>query len=155
MNTTNRKRNTARRAGGSAALELCCGALVTLVAVAFSLNVCFAMISYNTNDRACRDAARAAAQGANLTEAQLLAQRVAATYNNTNAKLSPVTVTQVVYTDFNGDPPAGVSPTVTVTTQAVASLPFPLDLFGQKLMSTVIPVAKKYTFPIVRLTFHP
>lgn len=152
MNNKLRTNRSARRkAGGFAALELAAGSLIMIGVIAMALNVCFAMLSYGGNDRACRDAARAAAQGTTLTEATQLANAIITTYKSNNSILSQITVTNLDYKDFAGNPPSGVSPTVSVTTRATVNLPAPVEFFGQNIFGKSIPVQKTYTFPIVRL----
>lgn len=141
-----------RNRKGSAVFELAAGSLISISVVAFVLNVCFAMLSYGINDHACRDAARAAAQGATSIEANKLASAIVKSYNSNNGMLAPITVTNVVYNDFGGNPAPDLSPFVTVTTQSKATMPAPIDVFGSHVFSSTIPVTKTYTFPIVRLT---
>jgi Flp pilus assembly protein TadG len=136
---------------GSAAIEIAAGALVTIIIVAFALNICLILIHYDVNDQTCRDAARAAAQGSSQSEAQALAQTVIRAHNTANNFLSPIAVSGFVYTDFGGQPPAGTSPFVTVATTSLVNTPVPMDLFGATLFSRVLTVRKSYTFPIVRL----
>lgn len=140
-----------RKRRGSVAFELAAGALLTLAIVAFSLNICFSMIAYGVNDHACRDAARAAAQGTTPAEAFLMANAIVKNYNNTAAGMTPITLVTVLYADFNGTPPAGVAPTVTVTTRSSSKLPAPIAIFGKQVFGSEMPVQKKYVFPIVRL----
>ena len=145
-------RRTNRGQRGSAAFELAAGALITIGIVAFALNVCFAMLSYSINDHACRDAARAAAQAPSAAQAFIMASNIVKSYNSNNGLLSPITVRSVLYTDFSGNPPAGQSPFVTVTTTSNATMPAPIEFFGKTLFGSSIPVSKTYAFPIIRLT---
>lgn len=140
-----------RNRSGSVAFELAASALITIAIVAFSLNICFSMIAYGVNDHACRDAARAAAQGTTPAEAFLMANAIVKNYNNTAAGMTPISLVTVLYLDFNGTPPAGVAPTVTVITRSSSKLPAPIAIFGKQVFGTEMPVQKKYTFPIVRL----
>lgn len=145
------RRHAMRKSRGSVAFELAAGALITIAIVAFSLNICFAMIAYSINDHACRDAARAAAQGASAQEAFLMANAIIKNYNNGSAGMTPIFLVSVVYGDFNGAPPPGVAPTVIVTTRSTTKLPAPIALFGKQVFGAQLPVQKQYTFPIVRL----
>ncbi|MBX9567368.1 MAG: hypothetical protein K2X77_00670 [Candidatus Obscuribacterales bacterium] len=146
------KRHISNRSSrGSAAFELAAGALITIAIVAFALNTCFAMVAYGINDHACRDAARAAAQGTTPPEAFMMANAIVKSYNNTAAGMTPITLVLVSYVDFNGSPPPGSAPTVTVITRTSTKLPAPIELFGKKLFGQQIPLEKTYTFPIVRL----
>lgn len=151
----NKNTRRMRSARGVAALELAIGSLITIAVMAFVLNICFAMITFGVNDRACRDACRAAAQGANPNEALNMAKSAVAPYNTSPLVISNLQVTQVQYQDFGGNIPAGQSPFVTVSTQATTKLPAVLSVFGQDLFPASIPVRQSYTFPIVRLTVNP
>lgn len=142
---------SARSKNGSAAMELCAGASILIAMTAFTLNVCIAMMSYGINERACRDAARAAAQGSTSAEAFQLANAIVKTYNSGNSLLTPVLVSNVSFNDFGGHPPDGISPFVTVTTSSVAKLPAPVEIFGNRVFGTNLSVRKQYTFPIVKL----
>ena len=137
---------------GSTAIELGAAALIMIGIVAFGLNVCMAMIGYTLNDRACRDAARSAAQGENLPEALQRANRILTTYRKSSPFFRLADRATVSYTDFGGTPPAGVSPFVTVTTTASSDMPCPINLFGNNVFGSSMQFRKSYTFPIVRLT---
>lgn len=143
-----------RNARGSAAFELAAGSTIVIAIVALSLNICFAMMSYGINDRACRDAARAAAQGGSRQEATQLANAIIRSYNTNNGVLAPIVVDQLSYNDFGGNPPAEQSPFVTVVTRTTAKLPAPIELLGQRIFGTTLPVRKQYSFPIVKLTVN-
>ncbi len=147
INSMSRNRNKR----GSVAVELAAGSLVMISVVALALNICFAMLSYGINDRACRDAARAAAQGSSAVEAVQMATAIVKSYNSSNSLLAAVNVESVSYNDFQGNAPQGVSPFVTVITRSSAKMPAPVSVFGQNLFGATIPVTKSYTFPIVRL----
>ncbi len=156
MQILNGKNSRSKRTKrGSVAVELAAGALVTIGIVALALNVCFAMMSYGLNDRACRDACRAAAQGASAVEAEGLARTIVKSYSSSNSQLAPIEVSNITYTDFGGTPSADVSPFVSVTTRTTAKMPAPIEFFGNKVFADSIPVQKTYTFPIVRLTVNP
>jgi Flp pilus assembly protein TadG len=110
-----------------------------------------AIMAFGMTDRACRDAARAAAQGSNPTEARQLANAIIGTYANSSGVLTSPRIESVTYTDFGGHPPDGSSPFVTVTTSASARVLAPLSFFGHDLLSSSFPMRKTYTFPIVKL----
>ncbi len=152
-----RKRNSmassVRSARGSSAVELGIAVLVMIAVVAFGLNISMAMIGYTTNDRACRDAARSAAQGATVAEAIERAQRILSTYKNTgNPFFKNLAIDSLTYTDFSGAPPAGVSPFVKVVTSASSDIPCPVNIFGNNVFGNSLKFRKQYTFPIVKLT---
>jgi len=144
-------RNNSR---GSVAIEIAAGALVSIGLMALALNVCFGMLAYGVNDRACREAARAAAQQSTLASASSIAKFVVNGFNQNNSYMNKIQVTRVVFTDFNGLPPEDQSPFVSVTTSSSVSTPAPIAFFGQKVFGESIPVQKTYTFPIVRLNVN-
>lgn len=151
VNPIPKRKFRSRNNAGSVAFELSAGALVTMAIVAFSLNVCFAMIAYGLNDHACRDAARAAAQGQTQSEAQSLASAIIKSYNSGSSSMTPITVVNVSYQDFGGNPAPQDVPMVSVSTKASINLPAPIAIFGRDVFGRVLPVQKQYTFPIVRL----
>src|SRR4029453_17067818 len=59
---------------GSSLAEVAVGAMVMTVMLIFSLDICMAMMLYGVNDRACRDAARAAARASKPEDAENLAK---------------------------------------------------------------------------------
>lgn len=154
MGMSSRRDAASRSSKGMASLELAAGSLIMIGIVAMALNICFAMLSYGINDRACRDAARAAAQGTTATEAAQLANSIVKTYNSNNGILSPISVTGVTYNDFGGNPTADVSPSVTVSTSCTSRLPAPIEFVGSKIFGDSVLLKKTYTFPIVRFNFH-
>lgn len=145
------KRNSSK---GSVAIEISAGALVSIGIMALALNVCFAMLAYGVNDRACREAARAAAQQSSLAAASSVAKYVVNGFNQSNSALGKIQVSKVVFTDFNGTPPEDQSPFVSVTTSSTVATPAPIEFFGSKVFGKSIPVQKTYTFPIVRLNVN-
>lgn len=149
---SNKRRQRYRRATGSSAIELSVAALIMIAIVAFALNICIALIGYTLNDRACRDACRSAAQGANATEARQRATQILKSYQKSDPFFRNLTVDSVTYTDFAGSPPAGISPFVTVITSAKSDVPCPLAIFGKDVFGSSLQFRKSYTFPIVRLT---
>lgn len=145
----------ARSSKGTALAELALGCLLTVTLALFALDIGTAMISYSVTDRACRDAARAAAQGTNAGEATNLANKIVQNFAVGGGLISAPRVVSVQYNDFGGAPPDGVSPTVTVTTQCKARAIAPLSIFGKTVGGGSFPLTKTYTFPIVRLTVKP
>jgi hypothetical protein len=140
---------------GTVLAELAIGCMVTVTIALFALDIGTAMVCYGVNDRACRDAARAAAQGTNATEATNLAKKIVGTYTIAGGLVTAPEVVGVEYVDFGGAPPDGVSPYVTVTTRSTAKPIAPLSMFGKPVAGENFPLRKTYTFPIVRLTVKP
>lgn len=141
---------------GTAFVDLAFASGLMIAMAIFCLNICVMMMTYGVNDRACRDAARAAAQGTNAVEAEKLARTILRTYQRSTGNfLAPPTIQRIVYNDFGGNPPAGVSPIVSVTTVASAKLPAPLEFFGKQISGDRFTMAKSYTFPVVRMNIAP
>lgn len=151
VHTKNQQRRRSNR--GTLVAEMAFGCLITVFIVLFALDIAGAMMCYGVNDRACRDAARAAAQGSTPAEATELANGILTSYRTNAGPLNstPVLVT-IVYNDFGGNPPEGVSPFVTVTTRSVARPIAPFHIGSSQLIGSSIPLVKTYTFPIVKLT---
>jgi hypothetical protein len=145
-----RARNN-RSQKGTGLAELAVAALILIGIALFALDIGTAVMSFNVNDRACRDAARAAAQGSSKTEAENLAKQIIKSYPAFGDLARNITVVGVNYQDFNGSPPAGTSPFVSVTTRMDCRTIAPLSLFGVEAIKSKFPVQKTYTFPIVRL----
>src|SRR5262249_20179974 len=121
--------------------EIAIGALVLTVMLIFSLDVCLAMMLYGVNDRACRDAARAAARATKPEEAEDLAKAALKSFSGGGFLVQPEFVSSKWVT--------GTQPRVSVTTRAVAKLPAPLFLLGQAKSSDNVSVQRQYTFPIL------
>ena len=151
MRSNNRNQRNQR---GTILAELAIGCLVTVSVAMFGLDIGTAMVCYGQNDRACRDAARAAAQGSTQAEAQNLATSIVKTFANPSGLITSPQVVSVQYTDFNGTPPDGVSPFVTVTTRSTARPIAPFSLFGRNVINGTFPLRKTYTFPIVKLNVN-
>ncbi len=148
-------RVVSRNRTGTVFAELAIGCLVCISMSLFALDIGTAMASYSVNDRACRDAARAAAEGSNVTEATNLANRIVQSFASTSPLITSPKVAGVVYKDFGGNPPDGQSPYVTVTCRATARPIAPLKILGLKVIDETFPLVKTYTFPIVKLDVKP
>lgn len=151
MTIKNAKAGRARNQRGTLLLDLSVACIILIAFAVLALDCGGAIMAFGMTDRACRDAARAAAQGSNPTEARQLANAIIRTYATSSGILSSPRVDNVTYTDFGGHPPDGSSPFVTVTTSASARVLAPLSFFGRDLVSGSFPMRKTYTFPIVKL----
>ncbi len=141
-----------RRCEGTAFAELAVVGLIMTLVVAFVLDIAIALMAFSVVDRACRDAARAAAQGATRDEAQQLATAIANDHLSASPLVTAPIVTNVVYQDFGGNPSPSECPFVEVTTSATASVPAPLFMLGTNGGGDrPLTLAKKYRFPIVKL----
>jgi len=131
--------------------------LTSFLFIAFSFlsaDMGYVLYGANFNDRACRDAARAAAQTTNLTDAINKVNTVLQSHQgNPTLMTGPSLYGPVVYQDFGGAPPAQTSPFVQVTTTTTINLPFaPINYFGATFgQSGNMSFTQSYTYPIVKL----
>lgn len=150
------KRKIARRkSAGTAMIELAFAGMVMAMMAAFAIDIGVALLAYGHVDRSARDAARAAAQGANLTEARNLAFLALRTSSVVSPLLDDPIITAMAYRDFHGNPPDGVSPTVTVVVRSKVRVPAPIFIFGNNIGADAYTIQRAYTFPIVRLSSEP
>lgn len=140
-----------RKQQGTLLVDLSVACIIVIAFAVLALDCGGAIMAFGITDRACRDAARAAAQGSSPTEARQLANSVIRTYASSSGILSSPRIENVTYTDFGGHPPDGSSPFVTVTTSANARVLAPLSFFGRDVLAGNFPMRKTYTFPIVKL----
>lgn len=145
------KQRLQRSNKGTGMAEVALGTIIMTAMSIFSLDVGTVIYAYSNTDRACRDAARAAAQGTSAVEAMNLARAILKDHAVNSGLISAPRIKSLVYDDLGGNPPPGVSPTVTVTTTAIAKMPAPITLLGSNLGAGSFTVAKEYTFPIVKL----
>lgn len=149
-------RKTARRSRmrGHLSFEIPAVCLLFLAFSFLSADMGYMLYGADFNDRACRDAARAAAQSINLTEAIRKVNGVLRTHRGNPLVMSgPALYGPVVYQDYGGAPPAQTSPFVTVTTTTTINLPFaPISIIGGATFgaSGNMAFTQSYTFPIVR-----
>ncbi|CAN5240781.1 hypothetical protein BH11CYA1_BH11CYA1_04920 [soil metagenome] len=153
MLTTVKKFARWRRAKGSLAVEFVCGCLLASVFVALGLHMSIAIFGAYSNDRACRDACRNAAQGQDLTEATKLAKVVLKSYQASSFLSAPKISAPIVYQDFGGRVMPQDSPYVQVSTSTDVTMPLgTLSFFNAgTLQDSKLSFVKTYTFPIVRV----
>ncbi len=133
--------------------------MITLSALA--MNMILLNFAMCLNDAVCRDAARAAAQTSNKAAAILAAQTQLKLHATDGVFVSqPVLASTAdpdfVYNDYGGNPPAGQSSYVTVTTSVTVKVPAPIVFFGAKFYAkngTLI-MQRRYTFPIIKEQFY-
>ncbi len=148
-------RNGMRRGSGSAFIELACmGFILPLLAV-ISANVGLLVFAAWTNDAACRDAARCAAEQGNKSDAVVAAACAAKRYataggilGNPKVLTDDTSFTFEPFFDKNGVPDLAKGPYVTVTTRMNAILPIPM-LVSDKGMTRYIVFKQSYTFPLM------
>jgi Flp pilus assembly protein TadG len=155
LSQTGRCHKLWRSQRGTLVLELTASAFLFTFFAIMAVHVGVMIFGAFLNDRACRDAARAAAQGKTIGQATQLAQAVLVAHKQTNSFLtSPSLQTPIVYQDFGGNPPnPQTSPYVQVTTSTTANLPFlPINfLSGVFTQDKQLTFKQTYTFPIVRI----
>jgi Flp pilus assembly protein TadG len=144
-------RMTKRSERGAGLAELAVAGMILIGMALFALDIGVAMMTFNLNDRACRDAARAAAQGSDSNEATNLAKQIIKSYPHVGLLATNTQVLGVKYVDFNGNPPANESPYVAVTTRTDCHTIAPVSIFGAEMIKARFPVTKTYVFPIVKL----
>lgn len=148
---SNRHNRRAQR--GSLLVELSCCSFMMLVFVILAVHLTAIIFGAYKNDIACRDAARAAAQGEDLTQATKLAQVVLRGHETVSFVGKPVLKSPIIYQTYNGSPGPQSSPYVELTTSTEVTLPFqPLTFFGNaQFKDGKLKFSNTYTFPIVRL----
>lgn len=139
-------------------IELASIAIMLVIVTLLGADIGILMLADSTNERACRDAARAAASANNSATALTLAQTAVVAHQLRNAFVSNPTVDPscFVYQDFGGNPPPNTSPFVEVTTQTSVRLPAPV-LFGKAEFNPgngSMVLRKTYTFPIIKTQLY-
>lgn len=138
-------------------IELGMLSVLFVVFAIFSLDVGFVILGSQMNDAACRDAARAAAQGSDYSTSLKLAHAAAAAHRPDGYFVTPPKVddSRFVYEDFAGNPPSDTTACVTVTTSTTVRIPAPVFFvnatFGEQ---GTISFSRTYTFPIVKTTLY-
>lgn len=145
--------NRRNKERGHTLVELSMLSVLFVIMAVLSLDVGYVLMGSEVNDRACRDAARAAAQGDNYDTALRLAQVAVIPHRADGVYVSSPTVdtAQFTYQDFGGDPPPNESPFVSVTTRANVRIPAPIFFLGSGFgQNGTMQFSKTYVFPIVK-----
>lgn len=149
-----RRGRVQRKATGTGLAEVAIACVILVSMALFAIDIGTAMVLYNYNDRACRDAAREAANGQDTIEALRLAnltlQNWAQDPRKCLIRMNPI-VKEIRYNDFNGNPPDGQSPFVSVTVRTEVRSIAPFRLAGVQVIRDNFTVQKTYTFPIVKM----
>lgn len=138
-------------------VELGTIAVLIVVVALFCLNVSVLVVATGSNDRACRDAARAAAQGDSYSNAVQLASAAIQSYRADGyfVQTPQLDLSSFTYQDFGGNPPANISPFVDVTTTCSVRIPAPILIYGiRSLNEGRITFRKSYRFPIIRTRLY-
>lgn len=148
---------TKQRTGGHVLIEVSMLAVLFVVMGALSVDACYMIMGSEVNDRACRDAARAAASADNyITSLQFARTAVIPHAGDGTYVGSPqVEASSFVYEDFAGNPPPETSPYVSVTTKCIIRVPAPIFFLGSAFLSSgSMQFTKTYVFPIVKTQLY-
>lgn len=145
-----RTRNTRPEKGLSFA-EVSVTAFFVIVFAAMGVDLALLIFSASVNDAACRNAARAAAQGSDYGKALALA-RAALKANRTDGHfITQPAITHFEYQLFGNNPPANETPYVQVRTEVTVRLPVPIMFFGANFNGGNNLIFKQiYAYPIVK-----
>lgn len=136
---------------GGAILELSIIAVLLVVIALFCVDVLILALGSGLNERACRDAARMAAQATNYADSLILAQTAVKCYRGDGYFVTnpSVDTSDFVYNDFGGSPPPDTSPFVRVSTSSQVRIPAPIFVYGLNFGNGSMSFKKTYTFPII------
>jgi Flp pilus assembly protein TadG len=147
-----------RRITGTNVIEFGCVAIALAVVAVLSADIGVVMLADSTNERACRDGARAAAQGSDSVTALKLAQAAVNTHAPNNLFVSNpiIDTSNFVYQDYAGNPPPNTSPYVSVVTSINVHVPAPVFFYGAVFNPSngLMTLRKEYTFPIVKTQLY-
>ncbi|HEY9871623.1 MAG TPA: hypothetical protein V6D08_20875 [Candidatus Obscuribacterales bacterium] len=114
--------------------------------VLFALDICVLVMAYGINDRACRDAARAAARGRTRDEALAYARSSIRLHDMASLLIQTPQIDESNFSFITSG-----QPRVSVTTRTNTRVPAPIFLVGTKVGEGEVAIAKQYTFPLQRL----
>ncbi len=146
-----------KRRTGHVLIELSLLSVLYVVISVFCLDVGFVVLGSQMNDAACRDGARAAAQGNDYLTSLRLAQAAVAGHRSDGYFVAQpkLEAASFVYEDFSGNPPPATSPFVVVTTSTNVRIPAPVFFIGAKFGENgTLRFSKTYRFPIVRTALY-
>jgi len=149
-----------RKTHASAFIEIAISLSVMILLTALGSDLTLITLGMFLNDKACRDATRAAAQQSSSSSALTAAQTQLKVHSTDGIFISqPTLVSQsspdFVYNDYGGNPPANQSSFVTVTTTVNIKLPAPILFYGVSFLpSGFVQFTRRYTYPIIRVKFY-
>ncbi len=146
-----------RKLSGHTLIELSMLSVLFVVIAVLCLDAGYLILGSELNDRACRDAARAAAEADNYLSALQLAQAAVVAHRGDGVYISSpqVNASSFVYEDFLGSPPENTSPYVSVTTNCNLRLPAPIFFLGAECFGTgTMNFSKTYVFPIIKTQLY-
>ncbi len=138
-------------------IELGAIAVLLVVVAVFCADISVLLIGLSLNERACRDAARAAAQGDSYTASLKLAQAAAAAHAGDGYFVTSPTVdvASFIYQDYAGNPPPMGSPYVQVATANIVRVPAPVLFFNVRVgTGGLMTFRTSYVFPIVKTQLY-
>jgi hypothetical protein len=147
-----------RTSRGAHTVELACVLIVFAIVTVLSVDIGIVCLANSTNDQACRDACRAAAQGKDYATALKLAQAAIKSHAIQSPYFGTPTLdmAEFQYNDFGGDPPPNTSPYVRLATYMTVKVPAPVNFAGAKFYpgNGQTQVRKEYEFPIVKTQLY-
>lgn len=153
--SSKKRRHKIRKTRGGALLELASIAWIIPIFAMLSLNAALVGFAAWTNDAACRDVARAAAQQPDAKTAKIAALKALKAFiMRSQFALSPVLLLKdpdfkyEVFPDDSGKPQLDQGPYVKVTTSMEVRLPVPI-LFANDGLSQKLLFNQSYTYPIL------
>ena len=146
-----------RSARGANVIEIGVTAFIMLIVALLCMNAGIIVLGSCNLERACRNAARAAAQCDNPASALQAAQAITASdaLNSIWFTGPVVEVAQTSYQDFGGTPPSPDQlPFVKVTTSMIVRVPAPILLFDANFGHSSLKLSRSCIFPIVRTQLY-
>lgn len=148
------RRRNYRRQKGHLMFELPFASFFIILIALITANLSLLLWGINFNDRACRDAARSAAQGSDYDTALKLAKASMKAHRADGFMIGQpqISVGDFVFEDFGGSAPADNSPYVKVKTTTSVRIPAPILLLGLAPTSSngMMTATCIYCFPIVK-----
>ncbi|HEY9714457.1 MAG TPA: hypothetical protein V6C72_13380 [Chroococcales cyanobacterium] len=143
------------QSGVTGFIEIGASGLFIVILALLGMDIAMAIFGASLNDRACHDATRAAASASTRDKAWSLASAAVKNYRTDGIFLLPPQLLSgpqdFDYADYNGNPPADTSPSVTVTTETIVRIPAPIFFFGASFMKDgKAQFKQRYTYPIVK-----
>lgn len=138
-----------RNSVGFSFIEVAISSFLVIILAVIAINISILVFACAVNDKACRDAVRAAAQQPNAAKAQNFALASIKNHKTDGFFISQIQLTNFNYNDFGGAPPPGQCPLVQVTTSVDVTLPAPLIFFGASLTNKM-KFSQIYTSPIIK-----
>jgi Flp pilus assembly protein TadG len=141
-----------RRSWGTISLEMAIASIFLVIFGLLGADIGYSLYGADFNDRACRDAARAAAQCNNSNSATNKVNAILQAHQCNGAFISGPVLDNFVYEDYSVDvQPANSSPFVTVTTHTRINMPFCIGFQGVSYVSkgSGYTFTQSYTFPLL------